>query len=683
MGARERIALVAASGLTALAVSCSGLSTDDGGGPSDSRHLAAEGWTTTGDGTPEGRSAEVARLSVTEHASGIVQRLAADIPPPTNRWYTGMVFGEEPQPVFALPLAFQAGAGEVALGLPRVTATENTIAGPFVPELTASLDAEEFEVTAADPVSVTATYHSGDEAVGQLTSAAGWPYLAYTASADQTVGLSSSLVPRGGGVFAATEMDGTTYGAVITDADGRPVALDETLEDVALDAGQTLLLFAGPTRQSAAGLAAGAVPLVDVSIAYSVGPAEVRTRLAYQTVGDRATVVAAMPHHDESGDAIAEVESVYGPLRLLPGNTLISSVPRVDPAWSLGVDDLSDRDRRRLVEQLAEDTLDLLNEPAAPQDSYFGGKAAQRTGNLLRLAVDLGRKREASRLAARVTRELDEWFAVSDCPATAVRCFSYEPQLQGVVGQQPAFGSEEFNDHHFHYGYFLNAAALVGHEDKAAAERWAPTVDALAADIASPRTTRDLPALRSFDPYAGHSWASGTSPFADGNNQESSSEAVNAWNGLGLWATLREDDALLDQAIWMLSTEAATALAYWVAPEDLSDGYTHRVVALNWGGKRDWATFFSAEPSAMLGIQLIPMGPVSTYLDGDPDRIELNVAEATAAGWKVQFGDYLLMYLALARPAEAMQVYDDLPDSSIDDGNSRSYMLAWLMTRRP
>ena len=39
-----------------------------------------------------------------------------------------------------------------------------------------------------------------------------------------------------------------------------------------------------------------------------------------------------------------------------------------------------------------------------------------------------------------------------------------------------------------------------------------------------------------FDPYRGHSWASGPSPFASGNNQESSSEAVAAWNGLALWA---------------------------------------------------------------------------------------------------------------------------------------------------
>ena len=33
-------------------------------------------------------------------------RLAAGLVPPTNRWFSGLVFGEEPQPVFPLPLSF-------------------------------------------------------------------------------------------------------------------------------------------------------------------------------------------------------------------------------------------------------------------------------------------------------------------------------------------------------------------------------------------------------------------------------------------------------------------------------------------------------------------------------------------------------------------------------------------------
>ena len=45
------------------------------------------------------------------------------------------------------------------------------------------------------------------------------------------------------------------------------------------------------------------------------------------------------------------------------------------------------------------------------------------------------------------------------------------------------------------------------------------------------------------------------------------------------------------------------------------------------------------------------------------------------------FGDYLLMYSGLAGPKDAAQAYKEaatLPDDRIDDGNSRSYLMAWL-----
>ncbi len=59
----------------------------------------------------------------------------------------------------------------------------------------------------------------------------------------------------------------------------------------------------------------------------------------------------------------------------------------------------------------------------------------------------------------------------------------------------------------------------------------------LTRDIASPvRDDAMFPFLRHFDVYAGHSWVSGQAPFGDGGNEESSSEAVNAWAALILFA---------------------------------------------------------------------------------------------------------------------------------------------------
>jgi endo-1,3(4)-beta-glucanase len=77
------------------------------------------------------------------------------------------------------------------------------------------------------------------------------------------------------------------------------------------------------------------------------------------------------------------------------------------------------------------------------------------------------------------------------------------------------------------------------------------------------------------------------------------------------------------------------------------------------------------------------MSPVSTYLAGDPARIEANVAEASGGTFEQKFGDYLLMYSALAgdkQRATALATAEKLDDKWIDDGNSRSYLLAWLMS---
>ena len=68
-------------------------------------------------------------------------------------------------------------------------------------------------------------------------------------------------------------------------------------------------------------------------------------------------------------------------------------------------------------------------------------------------------------------------------------------------------------------------------------------VNLLIRDIASPKKDDALfPYLRCFDIYAGHSWASGHAKFGDGNNQESSSESMNAWYGMMLWGEAIGDD---------------------------------------------------------------------------------------------------------------------------------------------
>ena len=100
---------------------------------------------------------------------------------------------------------------------------------------------------------------------------------------------------------------------------------------------------------------------------------------------------------------------------------------------------------------------------------------------------------------------------------------------------------------------------------------------------------------------------------------------------------------------------------------------------LNFGGKRDFATWFSPDPEAGLAIQVLPVTPASTYLGRDPDRVATNIDNAlTADTFSRTYGDILLAYSALAGEearAKALTLVDEVPS---DDGFTRSLLLAWL-----
>jgi hypothetical protein len=74
------------------------------------------------------------------------------------------------------------------------------------------------------------------------------------------------------------------------------------------------------------------------------------------------------------------------------------------------------------------------------------------------------------------------------------------------------------------------------------------------------------------------------------------------------------------------------------------------------------------------------MGPYSTYLAGDADRIKANLAEGAAGGYGVQFGEYMVQYLALADPAAARAQLANLP-AEIDNGTTKSYVMAYVFSQ--
>ncbi len=626
--------------------------------------------------------ATIAKLPAKSVGKPPVMRLAAGLTPPTNRWFSGLVFGDKPLPVFPLPLSFALTERGFTFGLPTVTTTPNTITGGNAPIITVDAGAAKSLITDYDDASVTvAQLDRSGATVGSTVIAEGSPLVTFTAAKKLTLRLGQPFTAAGKGVWSTT-VGTTTYGLRTAGT----VTQDKT--GLSLDKGATAVWFPVPKDGSLAAVAAHAMPLKSVSLGYSAGSNTATTTLDYHASGSGDSLIATLPHQQKtmttSACTLGSYPSVYGTMTLCAGRSLAWTTPIIAPSDTLDLSKLDQSQKDELRGTLAQD---VKATGALPADTYFGGKALYRLANLETLAGQLGDTAAKKSVSATLASALREWTDPARCKTNTDRCFVYDPKMKGLVGLTASFGSEQFNDHNFHYGYFLYAASVAAAHDPKLRAEITPVMNLLAADLATSGASKYFPDRRGFDAYAGHSWASGYSPFADGNNLESSSEAVSAWNGLALWARVSGNSPLRKEAVWMLSSEAASASAYWTnfdASDPVYANYQHSVVSLNWGGKRDYSTWFSAAANAKLGIQLIPMSPAAGYLVGDPSRIKKNVAEATPGGYNVQFGDYLLMYSALggAQQAKAaLATARQLPEKFIDDGNSRSYLLAWIMSR--
>src|SRR6478672_6488195 len=82
---------------------------------------AAAGGSAAAAASPANVSADLAAIAKKDVAKIAPTRLAQGLVPPTNRWFTGLVFGDQPLAVFPMPLSAALTDTGFALGLPTVT----------------------------------------------------------------------------------------------------------------------------------------------------------------------------------------------------------------------------------------------------------------------------------------------------------------------------------------------------------------------------------------------------------------------------------------------------------------------------------------------------------------------------------------------------------------------------------
>uniref|UniRef100_A0A0E0B2C9 glucan endo-1,3-beta-D-glucosidase n=1 Tax=Oryza glumipatula TaxID=40148 RepID=A0A0E0B2C9_9ORYZ len=385
--------------------------------------------------------------------------------------------------------------------------------------------------------------------------------------------------------------------------------------------------------------------------------------------------------------------SIDGDMVGVVGDSWVLRTDPVSPTWH-SMRGISDDGVGEVAAALRKDVDALASSPITTTSSYFYGKAIARAARFAVIAEEVGCPDVIPAvqrfLKATVTPWLDGSFQGNG--------FLYEPKWGGLVTLQGSkdtgadFGFGIYNDHHYHLGYFLYAIAVLAKIDPSWGRKYMPQAYSMVADFMtlSRKHGASYTRLRMFDLWKLHSWAGGLTEFADGRNQESTSEAVNAYYSSALLGLSYGDTHLVSIGATLTALEMLAAQTWWHVREGdtiYEDDFTgnNRVVGVLWANKRDSGLWFAPPEwkECRLGIQLLPVLPISEALFPDISFVKELVDWTTPAlsregvgeGWK----GFVYALEGIYNKESALQKTRAL--TGHDDGNSLTNLLWWLHSR--
>ena len=241
---------------------------------------------------------------------------------------------------------------------------------------------------------------------------------------------------------------------------------------------------------------------------------------------------------------------------------------------------------------------------------YYSGKALSKFAQLVYTMHDLLNQED---LAKTALLELERCFEVFSNNQQQFPLL-YDTDWKGLVSSasyvtgDPGvdFGNSYYNDHHFHYGYFLHAAAVIGYLDPTWLVANKDYVNALVRDVSNPSSLDQwFPVFRSFDWYHGHSWAKGLFESGDGKDEESSSEDAMFAYGLKMWGKSIGDASMEARGNLMLSVLARSLQNYFLMASDNTNQPAqyigNKVTGILFENKADHVTYFGSDLSYVQG----------------------------------------------------------------------------------
>ncbi|CCG22703.1 Eng1 Endo-1,3-beta-glucanase [Candida orthopsilosis Co 90-125] len=355
-------------------------------------------------------------------------------------------------------------------------------------------------------------------------------------------------------------------------------------------------------------------------------------------------------------------------------------------------------DQLTLLATSANDELavDIASTVANMNSNYFSGKVIDKYAQILLVVSEIIDDEAVTNATLSEMKDAFETFLNNQ----QYYPLMYDTKFGGVTstaaqnGDNGAdFGSAFYNDHHFHYGYFVHAAAVVGYIDKKLGGTWAQDhkhwVNSLVRDVANPsRTDSYFPVSRSFSWYDGHSWAAGLYESNDGKNQESSSEDIHFAYGMKLWGSVIEDYAMEARGGLMLSLMSRAFNMYFyyksdntVQPQEI---LPNKVSGIFFENKVDYTTYFGTpdqHPEYVHGIHMLPITAasssvrISSYVEEEwQDQISTFI-DNVDSGWT----GILRLNQAIIDAQSSYEFFSSNNWSSryLDNGQSRTWSLAF------
>ena len=445
-----------------------------------------------------------------------------------------------------------------------------------------------------------------------------------------------------------------------------------------------------------------------VAIDHEVDPATGQVTITHHyldAAGDPInTLMGLHPLHwkfSEPFEAVAQTRSARGVIRFIEGHQFSYQIPFTGILPSLPyLPETLDRDRlKALIQQFIDAGSDSWN---TRTDTYWSGKNYGKVAELSALARAAGFNDEADMLLAWLKAQLEDWFSAErNGELDSERYFVYDSNWSTLLGMEESFSShQQLNDHHFHYGYFVRAAAEVCRIDLSwcGPDQYGPMIELLIRDYAAGEDDPLFPPLRNFDPANGFSWASGAANFVRGNNNESTSEAANAYGAIILYGLATNNQTLIERGTYLHASTAATYWQYWnnidgylTSDSDWNNfpmGYDKITTSIIWGDGSVFATWFSPLVAHILGIQGLPSNTltmhVGLYVDYMRDYVELGLSESPngkpSGLGDEEWRDLWWNLWALVDPDASIADYETVTQYLPEAGETKAHTYHWLYT---